>query len=185
MEIYDNENLKRLMEECIKEVHENTCYIRFDTSKIKRIYASDTIGKVLGRCHRTKTANGWEFEIIIFRHENRTEKGIKETIIHELIHTLDGCFNHRRDFKYNCEVIKRKLGYDAWKGGNDFTSEEYKLSNFKYFNYCPTCHEITSYSNKKTKRFYANGYIHLTCHCDIKHATHEEMEKIVEVWANA
>ena len=66
MEIYDNENLKRLMEECIKEVHENTCYIRFDTSKIKRIYASDTTGKVLGRCHRTKTANGWEFEIIIF-----------------------------------------------------------------------------------------------------------------------
>ena len=185
MDIYDNENLKRLMEECIKEIHENTSYIRFDTSKITRIYASDTIGRDLGRCYRIPVGFGYKFEIIIFRRENRTERGIKETIIHELIHTLPRCFNHRSEFKYNCEVIQRKLGYDAGKGGNDFTSEEYMLSNFRYFNYCPTCHQITSCGNKKTKRFYTSGFRHTACHCEIKHATHEEMEEILRVWANA
>ena len=185
MEIYDNENLKKLMEECIKEVHENTCYIRFDTSKIKRIYASETTGKVLGKCHRTKTANGWEFEIIIFRHENRTEKGIKETIIHELIHTLDDCFNHGRNFKYVCDVVLRKVGYDCFSYHQDNITNDYKLANFNYFNYCPKCKQITACGNRKTKRFYSDNFFHTACKCKIEHATNKQMQEIIKVWANA
>lgn len=184
MDIYENENLKKLMLECIKEIHEKTDYVRFDLNRIAIIHSADTKGKILGKCHRL-SYNSKRFEIIIYRHKNRTIKGIKETIIHELIHTLDDCFNHGRNFKYVCDVVLRKVGYDCFSCHQDNVTNDYKLANFNYFNYCPKCKQITACGNRKTKRFYSDNFFHTACKCKIEHATNKQMQEIIKVWANA
>ena len=62
MDIYENENLKKLMLECIKEIHEKTDYVRFDLNRIAIIHSADTKGKILGKCHRLNY-NSKRFEI--------------------------------------------------------------------------------------------------------------------------
>ena len=138
----------------------------------------------MGKCHRLNY-NSKRFEIIIYRHKNRTIKGIKETIIHELIHTLDDCFNHGKNFKYVCDVVLRKVGYDCFSYHQDNITNDYKLANFNYFNYCPKCKQITACGNRKTKRFYSDNFFHTACKCKIEHATNKQMQEIIKVWANA
>lgn len=39
------------------------------------------------------------------------EKIIQMTIVHELLHTCEGCFNHGAKWKYYAEVMNNKYGY--------------------------------------------------------------------------
>ena len=54
------------------------------------------------------------------------EKDIKETIVHEILHTIDGCFGHNKKWKYYAFLCSKQLGIEIQTkgavfmlGGND------------------------------------------------------------------
>ena len=58
------------------------------------------------------------------------ESIIKNTIIHEIIHCLPYCNNHKDEFKKYANCINEKLGYDISRVGNK--EQDYEKSNIEY-----------------------------------------------------
>lgn len=61
---------------------------------------------------------------------NLNDDIIKNTIIHELIHCIPYCNNHKEEFKKYAQFINDKLGYDINRVGNP--KDDYEKSNIQY-----------------------------------------------------
>ena len=104
--------------------------------KVEGVYFTESSRK-FGFCR--KTANGG-FQIWI------TDLGlhgdIKSTIVHELIHTVEGCFNHGKEFQSLANWLSRvydiELGTRASKKEMAL-SEEYRIAKAKYIIRCKKC----------------------------------------------
>ena len=76
-------------------------------------------------------------------------KMLENTIIHELIHTCDGCYNHGNKFQAYAKKVNRELGYNI----STYVSKEesivmdaiYKPKERRYEVICPTCEHVFSY----------------------------------------
>jgi predicted SprT family Zn-dependent metalloprotease len=44
--------------------------------------------------------------------DNVAEQSAKDTIIHELLHTVKGCMNHKAEWKYQADKVNRAYGYN-------------------------------------------------------------------------
>lgn len=55
---------------------------------------------------------------------------IKNTIMHEIIHCLPYCNNHRKEFKKYAKLVNEKLGYNISRLGDK--KADYKKSNIEY-----------------------------------------------------
>lgn len=182
MELYSQENLEKLLQECYDEIEKGLkgtiyeSYFNFKKDGIS-IIRGHTNGHTLGQVHydsmtfefdywgRKKIKSIDKATITIFDHLGRNEKGVKETIIHELIHTLQGCQNHKSEFKWHCDIIKRYLGYSCFTGQHDDThTDEYKLSNYKHFLICEKCHKVVGAGNKLTYK-YSHPETRICCAC--------------------
>lgn len=64
-----------------------------------------------GQCK--KVFGGFTINInVLLLDEQNDVNGLKSTIIHELLHTCDGCFNHGEQWKRYAAKVYRELGYD-------------------------------------------------------------------------
>lgn len=104
--------------------------------KVEGVYFTESSRK-FGFCR--KTANGG-FQIWIT--DLAMHGDIKSTIVHELIHTVEGCFNHGKEFqslaRWLSSVYDIELGTRASK--NEMAlSEEYRISKAKYVIRCKKC----------------------------------------------
>ena len=191
--INGNFELQKLLKECLQEIDEklgDTAYkSEFEFCKDLTIQWGHTTGRKLGLVHYDKINYSYDYwgrrkidkiekaTITIYDHKHRDTKGIKETIIHELIHTLKNCQDHKSEFKWHCSIIQNWLGYSCFSGQHeDVKSVEY-LDNFKHFTVCEHCHKITSKSNRKTKPFQYPQFYHCKkCKSNIKYMTLEEVK---------
>lgn len=197
--MYEQKNLEKLLNECYAEIEEKLAntyykdYFNFKKDKIT-IQKGHTTGNVLGRCNYygiTYDRDYWgrcsikdidRFVITIYDHKDRDTIGIKETIIHELIHTLKGCQNHKSEFKYMCSIIKQYLGYSCLSGKHEDTQNlDYKIGNYQHFLICPKCKKIVSQSNRKTKKFqYPQFYYHSECRTTLQYVDRITLIKMKE-----
>ena len=108
--------------------------------KISRVWFSDKSFSRFGSCRRLM--NGY-FAIEI------TDLGlhgdVKSTIVHELIHTVEGCYNHGPKFqeiaRFLSSAYNIELGTRASK--NEMAlSEEYRIAKAKYVIKCKKCGQI-------------------------------------------
>ena len=108
--------------------------------KISRVWFSDKSFSRFGSCRRLM--NGY-FAIEI------TDLGlhgdIRSTIVHELIHTVEGCYNHGPKFqeiaRFLSSAYNIELGTRASK--NEMAlSEEYRIAKAKYVIKCKKCGQI-------------------------------------------
>lgn len=64
-----------------------------------------------GQCK--KVFGGFTINInVLLLDEQNDVNGLKSTIIHELLHTCNGCFNHGEQWKRYAAKVYRELGYD-------------------------------------------------------------------------
>lgn len=74
-------------------------------------------------------------------------KPVLETMIHEILHTCRGCFNHGAEWKRMAEIIKRETGYNITRCTSAETfgiNREPKRKEGKYVLVCEKCgKEIT------------------------------------------
>lgn len=79
--------------------------------------------------------------------DNVPEKALKDTLIHELLHAVDGCFNHGEKWQRLAEKVNKAYGYDIKR----CTSEGEKGvqlcadSDYHYIITCKKCNTTWKY----------------------------------------
>ena len=105
--ICKNEKLKIATEDCLKMCDE----LQIPYKKIRKVTINYRAKKRWGFC---KQVDG-QFNIEISNrllNEDADEKALKTTILHEILHTVPGCMNHGRAWKYYAGILNQKFGYN-------------------------------------------------------------------------
>ncbi len=96
--------------------------------------------------------------------ERISEKSCKETIIHEILHTCDGCMRHTGKWKYYAEVVNQVYGYNIKRvtEGHEKGVENYSGSEMaiKYIFTCGNC-GATIYRKRDSK--FTKNYRYYGC----------------------
>ena len=133
--------------------------------------------RVLGLCeHNYDYWGNWDGTFSISLNPCLFADGVNEdiiiqTLLHELIHTMDGCFNHGKNFKYYARIINNKYGYNISRttDSSKFGVELPKRKN-KFEIVCNNCGAVWHY--KKSTRFVQcveqDGGQRWTCGCGAK-----------------
>lgn len=117
----------------------------------------------LGRCQRVSFFNGEHIKYIISLNNKMlkcSEQDIKNTLLHELIHTIDGCFNHGDRFKYYAEKVNQKYGYHIARTNSVKGFKE--QIKYKYAIKCTQCGKTQKFIKKSNVVKYPSLYI---CKC--------------------
>lgn len=139
-------DLLKIAEECISEL--KAIYIPIQDNKIKEIVAVplDKDGYV-GHCIVTEDGGFsigiWE-KLLIDSIELTTLKGL---ICHELLHTCDGCMNHRGKFRRHSRKIDKYYNYGLMTSDDDYLHPEKPVLEKLQ---CPKCKLICKYRNEET-----------------------------------
>ena len=105
-----------------------------------------------GQC--CKRPNGYYININadLLKEEN-SETGLKETILHELLHSCPDCYGHGERWQYYARKVNKAYGYNIKRTNS---AEEKgvverriaKPSETKYQIQCPACKHIWNYQRK-------------------------------------
>lgn len=146
-----NERFQRLLREARAEMDSlNIPYAKY-------INYIEVNTRAKGRWGQCKKRDG-KFSINLSSELLKTNsKAIKDTIIHELIHTVDGCFNHGQKFQFYANLMNKNFGYSISRVSTleekGFNREEYKKNiSFKYTVKCDNC-GIENHYQRKAKIF--------------------------------
>ena len=128
-------DLKKLTDECLADLRK----LGIEPGKISRVYVDSRATRRWGVC-KTKKGSGI-FEIGISKFllgDDVDEQQVKNTIIHELLHTVDGCQDHTGRWKVLAEYVNRCLPEYCVKRTS---SEDEKgiERNHKYLIVCTKC----------------------------------------------
>jgi len=136
-------DLQKLFRECVLEMKS----INMDISNnIGSITVNRRLTRALGRCLKKYTSYGVSFNIDInpcMIEDGVEVKATKNVIMHELLHTCPGCYNHGSEWKYRAKIVNRKLGYNISTTEDTSTLESsgVKLTTreYKYALVCEKC----------------------------------------------
>lgn len=164
--------LEEVFRECIDEM--NAIEIPF--GKITEVTVNYRAKSRWGLCVRTVGVYGYEYSINIraeLCHPDASEKGLKETIVHEILHTCPDCFCHTGEWKRLADIVNDCYGYNVKRGASaadlgmtEFYEKhgEVKKALWKYTVVCKKCGKIVAVRNRKcslTK--YPILYSHTAC----------------------
>ena len=131
---------------------------------ISNIKINSRAKKRWGLC--TKLANG-TFSIEIsdqLLQDNVEKSALADTVMHEILHTVDGCMNHGKKWKECAETINKIYGMNIKR----CTSAEEKriddvLDNYNYIIACPKCGYQWKYMRLTKCVKYPNRFHHSGC----------------------
>jgi len=75
-----------------------------------------------GQCQQNRVYQGtrYQFQISISEYHLRSsERAIRNTLIHELLHTCPGCLNHGAKWKGYASLVQQQWGYQIIRAGGD------------------------------------------------------------------
>ena len=102
-----------------------------------------------GQC--CKHPNGYYININIdLLKEGNSEVGLKETILHELLHSCPDCHGHGERWQYYANKINKAYGYNI-KRTNSAEEKgvvERRIIETKYQVQCPTCMYVWNFQRK-------------------------------------
>lgn len=142
-------NLTELMVNCMREL--DSINIHY-SKNISSITVNNRLSRALGRCMR----NGGTFRIEIAGKTaaDTTDIGfLKNVIVHELIHTITGCFNHGYKFQYYANEVNQKLGYHVTTSSSAEDMEAAGITPIgyqtaKYALVCKKCGKTVAYRQR-------------------------------------
>lgn len=98
--------LKRTAKECMNELDS----VGIPYRRPARVKVNTRARKRWGQC-RLLPDGRYEINISSRLLKSGSEDALKRVLMHELIHTCDGCMNHGTLWKYYAEIVRRGLGY--------------------------------------------------------------------------
>ena len=115
--------------------------------KITSISINPSLSKTWARC---KLNHDGTFSIDVSEKlvENGSDTGIIETILHEMLHTCKGCFNHKGLWKKYAEILNSKFDFNIKRINSvlDKGIEDTPAKIYKYTVRCPSCGKEYYYS---------------------------------------
>ena len=102
-------NLEIILQECLHECDD----VGIKYGNIEKIYINKRLRSTWGIC-RKKVINGKEIFLIEINprllKEESSLSSIKDTVMHEVLHTVNGCHNHSKNWKnYACLINMKYL----------------------------------------------------------------------------
>ena len=164
-----------LKDECIDEL--DTIGYKDKLGRIDEWQVNTRAKNRLGVCRHRHTTYGIKYNIIGISDwvlEKFADKDIKNVIMHELLHTIDGCNNHGELWKRYARKVSHELGYNITRteniqalcerNGIDYS--EFENNSYKYEITCKKC-GATWHKHKLTKNYlfyYRNNKMtHTSC----------------------
>ena len=175
-------DLQKYFKECIDELD----VIGIPYGNITEVAVNYRAKSRWGQCKKV----GKNYKINInsdLLHDDASEKGLKETIIHEILHTCPRCMCHTGEWKRLASLVNGCYGYNikrcnnaADKGMEDFYNNHTEITEarhmeYKYYFRCTGCGQIIK--RKKESKFTKN-YTNYRCG-----ACHGRIEKMSMVSA--
>lgn len=148
---YALEDVRQEVYECMKILR----FYGFDPGTVVSIDWT-TSTHVLGVTHRiSPRVFSMKFNKKYFEIEE--PKLIHDTIMHECIHCIPGCFNHQSDFKYAASIINEKMNFNVSRTSKAprFKSyiERLPKNQPKYEIVCANCGRHLEKMIRKTKKY--------------------------------
>lgn len=75
-----------------------------------------------GQCKQSQGYNERRYKFVISiseYHLQSSERAIRNTLIHELLHTCPGCLNHGPKWKTYADIVQKRFGYNITRAGGD------------------------------------------------------------------
>ena len=97
-----------------------------------------------GLCIKKKNGPGLKYDYLIeINHKllEVEEKYAMETMVHETLHTVEGCMNHGPKWKGNAAVMNRKFGYNI-KRTSSYSERGLEQPIGKYQVQCTNCKQV-------------------------------------------
>lgn len=137
--------------ECLGECEE--CGIEYGNIDILKL--NTRLRSSWGRCSLKRATGKYVIELS-HKAVVMGEQFLKETLLHEICHTVEGCFNHGRLWKNAVETLNYVYGYNIQHRSNGSELADPYLLNKDEVLYtlkCKKCGEIASIVQKKTTNF--------------------------------
>ena len=134
-------NLQVLYGECVAEVEA----AGIKPGKIVEVKATNmkkTYGSTVRNDSTNSTSKYPTYTIRIARDLLKDEtptKEVKATIIHEICHTVEGCFNHGSIWNSKVEIMNKKYGYKIKRKSSLTERGLENIFNYKYEYVCRGC----------------------------------------------
>ena len=126
----------------VEEILTNLQKIGVDTPTPSRNYRLKFNGRATSRFGKIKRigTNHYEIELNSIHNEVDNDQNVKNTVIHEIIHSLPGCMNHGFLWKEVCDKYNR--AYNTQLSRTSIASTEYmSIVSTKYKKYTLTCNK--------------------------------------------
>ena len=136
-------DLKKLFNECMEEVKS----VGIKPGNIISITVNSRAKKRWGQC--AKRGNTYKINISDrLLQDNLNDRAAKNTIIHEILHTVDGCFDHGSEWQYQANKINRAFPFYQIKRTN--SPQELGVPNrtakdYRYNVICESCGHVWVY----------------------------------------
>ena len=143
---------------CLKELSD----IGIKPGNIKRIYVNKNFKSTWGRCHYNKKENIYEIQINPILVQDDTEDiSLKNTIIHEILHTCEGALNHGPIWKSLAEKVNK--AYPEYNIKRTTSSKEKNVKvEYKYVLECKNCKKTFGFHRMCKYIKYSNAF---KCKC--------------------
>lgn len=137
-------DLMELFHECIDELDS----IGIKYGRIVRVEVNTRAKKRYGQCRMVIRSRDWDecrYSINIsscLLEDDLPDDGVKNTIIHEILHSCEGCMNHGERWKQKADYINIKLGYNIKRTSSceeKGLSREIQVPNYKFMYKCKNC----------------------------------------------
>lgn len=140
-------DLKKLYKEVLKDF--DALGIKY--GKIVEVVPNYRAKSRWGQCK--KRPDGFYINInVALLADNISDQGAKETIAHEICHTIKGCMNHGTEWKHYAQMLKAR-GYNIKRTNSaedkGIHADAYSTpTNYKYEVYCAKCGTTSRYQRK-------------------------------------
>lgn len=145
-----DKRLQEVFNECIEEM--NAIEIPF--GRITKVTVNYRAKSRWGQCERTFDVYGIVYHINInvdLLLSDSTEKGLKETVIHEILHTCPNCWCHTGEWKRLADLVNDCYNYNVKrtdspkdKGFTEYEVVKHRAANPKYVFRCKGCGAIVT-----------------------------------------
>lgn len=174
-------NLNRLYLECSEELRR----INMDvSSKIVKVTVNGRLKTTLGICRYDYRTGNYRIEINpALLADGVDELEVKDTIIHEMLHTCPGCMTHGWEWKRRADRVNRMLGYHVSRTASRKDMEaagvEVKREEWKYALECVECGTQWKYKRWSKSLENPSRYRCGKCHSELKTVS---LDGTREVW---
>jgi len=153
----EHEYLNRIAEQCLRDLTS----MNIPYGNIRDFTVNRRSKMRWGQCRYMP--DGFHININEALCDGKHEEGLKSTLIHEILHTCDGCMNHGNRWKHWAAIVHDNTGLNIQTGdtvqNKGFTEAEYlaKRRPPKYKLMCKKCGLAVSYRSKsKVVKNYTN-----------------------------